>query len=74
LGSLPSTAVILSEPEGAQATEGESKDPERLSLTMRLQGISTRNPFPFLVRPAAERRCVPKIMASKEKYELTPAA
>ena len=36
-------AVILSDLEGAEATEGESKDPEDVSPAMQIQGVSTRN-------------------------------
>jgi len=35
--------VILSEPAGANATKGESKDPESAGTTMPIQGISTIN-------------------------------
>jgi len=41
----PLTSVILSEPERG-TSEGESKNPESVSFTMPIQGVSTKNPAP----------------------------
>ena len=38
----PSTPVFLSDPEGAHATEGESKDPDTASCTMPHQGVRSK--------------------------------
>jgi hypothetical protein len=52
--------VILSESEGANASEDESKDPEDLSSAMQLQGVLTRysprSAFRNLMAPQVRRR------------------
>ena len=69
--ATPLLSVILSDAEGANATEAESKDPENAASAMLIEGVLTMNhPQPFRSRTLVNFPPSPQVREAEESAPL----